>query len=135
MGLYSYKETNCYIFSENEYNKIYSFKDEINLGTRMYFNSYYYGKKKKHQKQMLDRIQTTIESDLSRSGFDKTYNNEFTFIFPVKKIQLKDEVVIRFLIPVESFYIEKREYSKPKYNFEKEYFEISLYEFEKLIIK
>lgn len=133
VGFYTYKLVDIYIFPEIEYNKIKSFEDKIDIGTRMRANIRENIKNIKEQ-DLLDKIQSTIIADLNRSEVDKKYRNEFTYILPIKKVQIKEKTMMRFFLP--SFYhdFEATSYSKPKLDFDKEYFEVDEIEFKKFII-
>lgn len=136
VGFYNYKEIDLYIFSENEYNKISSIKNEIELGTRIHRTVDY--KNRRKTKLILDIIQSAIESDLNRSDFDKKYRNEFNYIFPIKLVNSKENLNIRFLLPVWSHSLKESEYDyyyDSDFNFKIEYFEVEKKEFEKLIIE
>lgn len=131
VGFYNYKEMNLYIFSEKEYNKIKSIKDEIKLSTTMHSNIRSGNFRK--NKLILDKIQSTIENELNKSDFDKKYRNGIDYIFPIKLVESKSKLNIRFLLPVWSHYLKESEYDYD-FNFKEEYFELEKKEFEKLLI-
>lgn len=132
VGFYNYKEMNLYIFSEKEYYKIKSIKDEIRLSTRMHSNIRSGNFRK--DKLILDKIQSTIENELSKSDFDKKYRNGINYIFPIKLVESKSNLRIRFLLPVWSHHLKESEYDYD-FDFKNEYFEVEKKEFEKLVIE
>jgi hypothetical protein len=138
VGFYNYKEIDLYIFSEEEYSKISSIKNEIKLGTRIH-RTVDYKNRRKTNKLSLDIIQSAIESaliqNLNQSDFDKKYLNDFTYIFPIKSVNLDGNYSIRFLLPVWYSKLKDEDSYSYDFNFEKEYFELEKKEFEKLLIK
>lgn len=134
VGIYSYKRIDIYVFSDLEYNKINSLKNEIYIGTRM-FQSIEGNLKNIRQQDLLDTIQTIIIADINRSEFDKKYSNEFSYIFPIKKIQIKDKVDVRFFLPSFNSDFKESSVRKPKLDFDNQYFELDELEFKKFIIK
>ena len=116
---YSWKEVQGFIFTENEYKKLLELDGEVKLETmyRVDIGSKY---EKYNETTFLDLIQTKLTTELS------TYGSTYTF--PILKSTSDNTEVIRFYVP-ESFS------SYSMYNFEKEYFEVSPQEFDKIIIR
>ena len=115
---YSWKEVQGFVFTENEYKKLLELDGEVKLETqyRVDIGSTY---DKYNETTFLDLIQTKLNTELSYSS---------TYTFPILKTTSDNTEVIRFYVP-ESFS------SYSMYNFDKEYFEVSPQEFDKIIIK
>jgi len=114
MDRYCYKNTFGYIFTESEYNKLKDFNKEVQLKTNIVVSIGSKNEKYNEQK-FLDYILTEITREISE------YSTIYTF--PVLK---SDEENIRFYLP-DRF----SEYSE--YNFDKEYFETTSKNFNKII--
>jgi len=116
---YSWKEVQGFIFTENEYKKLLELDGEVKLETqyRVDIGSKY---DKYNETTFLDLIQTKLNTEVSK------YSSTYTF--PILKSTSDNTEVIRFYVP-ESFS------SYSMYNFDKEYFEVSPQEFDKIIIK
>ena len=116
---YFWKETNGYLFTEDEYNKLNNLNGETKLETKyhVHLGSSY---EKYDETKFLDLIQTELGRE--KSEYSSTYT------FPILKSTSDETEVIRFFVP-QSFS------SYRTYNFEKEYFEVSPQEFDKIIIK
>lgn len=111
-----YKTMYGYIFSETEYNKLLNINGVVNLETqyRVSMGSSY---EKYDEVVFLDKIQTNLSFEESK------YSSTYTF--PIRKIESGD---IRFYVP--SYFT-----SYDKFDFDKEYFETTSDNFNKLIIK
>ena len=114
---YHWKETNGYIFTEDEYNKLNNLDGEVTLETKRHVQSgnYY---EKYNETTFLDLIQTNLEKET------KEYYTTYTF--PVLKTTSDGTEVVRFYVP-DNFII--------SYDFNKEYFEVTPENFKKIIVK
>mgnify|MGYP001435728169 FL=1 len=114
---YYWKETNGYIFTEDEYNKLNNLDGEVTLETKRHVQSgnYY---EKYNETNFLDLIQTNLEKET------KEYYTTYTF--PVLKTTSDGTEVVRFYVP-DDFII--------SYDFNKEYFEVTPENFKKIIVK
>ncbi|MBE9489486.1 MAG: hypothetical protein IMY67_04260 [Bacteroidetes bacterium] len=115
---WSYKtETVGHIFTEKDFKKLFIY-DKIIVEANtpalasQYTNEY-------NEKEFLAQIQSAVLQLKSDSNLN--------YIFPVKRAISNGEQVVRFYLPYQMN-------SSNKYNFSKEYFEISKREFDKLII-
>ena len=116
---YYWKQTNGYIFTKDEYSKLLNFENEVSIETNLFVelgSSY----EKYDESKFIALIQTELNS--YKSNYSKKYS------FPVIKTTTENEEVIRFYLP-ENF----SSYSKP--NFENKYFETSISDFNKIILK
>ena len=116
---YYWEETNGFIFTEDEYKKLENLNGETKLETKYHVrsgSSY----EKYDETKFLDLIQSELERE--KSEYSSTYT------FPILKTTSDETEVIRFFVP-QSFS------SYRTYDFEKEYFEVSPQEFDKIIIK
>jgi hypothetical protein len=113
---YEFKETIGYIFTKDEFQKLFNIETLVELKTR-YMVSIGSKYEKYDETKFLDLIQTELSQEKSK------YLSEFTF--PIMKSK---EGNIRFYLP-ESF----STYSK--YDFEKKYFETDFESFTKLTLK
>ena len=128
-----HKELMGYIFTENEYKKILSSDMEINLESH-YLTEYGWYHDKYDEILFLDKIQNTLnnikptqtEGKSKKSKSKQILRYSYTYTFPIRKT---DKNLIRFLIP--------DDYSGvyPKIDFEKQYFETTAENFDKIIIK
>ena len=118
---YSWKETQGYVFNEIEYGKILDFEGEISLKTK-YMVKYGTQYEDFDEKTFLDLIQTEMNNEKSK------YSPKYTF--PILKTTSDGSVVIRFYVP--NYWSSTRSSS---YDFDKEYFESTISEFNKIIIR
>jgi hypothetical protein len=114
-----YKTMFGYVFTEQEYTKLKNIKDNVNLETKymVSMGSHY---EKYDETIFLDKIQTELSSE-KLNRYDPIYT------FPIKKTE-NDNVRFYMLD-----YFSK--YSLNQVDFDKEYFETSLDNFSKFIIK
>jgi hypothetical protein len=113
---YQYKETIGFIYTKEEYQKLFNIENLVELKTK--FKISMGSKYEKYDETIfLDLIQTELTDEKSK------YSVEYTF--PIMKSK---EGAIRFYLP-DSF----STYSK--YDFEKEYFETDYESFEKIVLK
>lgn len=114
---YSWKETQGYIFNKIEYDKILDFEGEISLKTKYMIS---HGSKYDdfNEKTFLDLIQTEMGKEKSK------YSPDYTF--PILRTTSEGIEVIRFYVP-DYFFLD--------YDFNKEYFETTPSEFDKIIIR
>ena len=119
-GWYSWKEVQGFIFTENEYKKLLDLDGEVKLETyyRVDIGSY---NDDYNETIFLDLIQTKLTTEGSQFVSPIT--------FPILKTTSENTEVIRFYLP--DFF--NKTYTT--YNFEKEYFEVSPQEFDKIIIR
>jgi len=111
----SYRQTDGYIFSKEEYQKLHNIENLVELKTKYMVSI---GESEKYNEaKFLALIQTALEAGKSEGSFE--------YIFPVLK---STEGAIRFYLPEHSS-------SNSKYNFDKKYFETSLKNFSKIIIR
>jgi hypothetical protein len=113
-----YRQTYGYIFSKEEYQKLHSIENIVELKTKyMVSVDIFPIAKPYNETEFLDLIHTALQTEKSE--------NSFEYIFSVLK---STESAIRFYLPENSS-------SKPKYDFDKRYFETSLKDFSKIIIR
>ena len=108
---YSWVEVQGYIFDTTEYYKILDFKGELSLKTKQMIS---------HEKTFLDLIQTEMGKEKSK------YSPDYTF--PILRTTSEVSEVIRFYVP--DYFS-----SRLGYDFNKEYFETTPSEFDKIIIR
>lgn len=114
----TWKEIVGYIYTQDEYNKIISFDETVELKTK---NIVSLGINKPYDEQLiLDKVQTELKKEISK------YSPEY--IFPLKLTKSDDQKVLRFYLPT---YFSRYN----KYDFEKEYFEIKPELIKKIIIE
>jgi len=109
---YEFKETSGYIYTKEEYQKLFSFESLIELKTKYIVSM---GSKYENYNEIvfLDLIQTELSKEKS--------DYSFSYTFPFLKSK---EGAIRFYLP---------DYST--HDFEKEYFEADFDSFKKIVIK
>ena len=119
---YTWEEVRGYVFNKIEYDKILEFDGEIKLKTKTsidleipQFGDY-------DEPLLLDLIQTEMNKEKSK------YSPEYTF--PILKTTSDGSEVIRFYVP--NYWSSTRSSS---YDFDKEYFETTIPEFNKIIIR
>jgi len=113
---YTFKQTNGYIYTKNEYQKLMNLENLVELKTK-YIVSLGSKYEKYDETKFLDLIQTELSKEKSK------YSSEYTF--PIMKSK---EGAIRFYLPdIFSSY--------SKYTFEEKYFETDLESFTKIILK
>jgi len=111
----SYRQTDGYIFSKEEYRKLHNIENMVELKTKYMVSI---GEREKYNEtNFLSLIQTALEAEKREDSTE--------YIFPVLK---STEGTIRFYLP-DSFS------SDSKYNFDIKYFETSFQIFSNIIIK
>jgi hypothetical protein len=113
---YPFRETYGYIFSKEEYQKLHHIENLIELKTK-YMVSIGTEREKYNETKFLGLIQTALEAEKNENSTEYT--------FPVLK---STKGTIRFYVP-DSFSLDN------KYDFDKRYFETSLKDFSKIIIR
>lgn len=119
-GYYQWKQTFGFIFTKEEYAKLASSSDsivELKAQRMVCMCSNY---ERYNEVKFLDLVRTELESEHGK------YRSTYTF--PIKKVTVKGENLVRFFIP-------ERYPSSADYNFEKRYFEVTQTAFNKLLIK
>jgi hypothetical protein len=111
-----FRQTFGYVFSKEEYQKLHNIENLIELKTK-YMVSIGTEREKYNETKFLGLIQTALEEEKSE--------NSFEYIFSVLK---STEGSIRFYLPNSSSF-------NPKYDFDKRYFETSLKDFSKIIVR
>jgi hypothetical protein len=114
----TYKQIVGYIFSKEEYQKLHNIENLVELKTKYMVSVDIFPIMKPYSEtEFLDLIQTALQTEKNE--------NSFEYIFPALK---STEGTIRFYLPEKSS-------SKPKYDFDKKYFETSLKNFSKIIVR
>jgi len=111
-----FRQTFGYVFSKEEYQKLHNIENLIELKTK-YMVSLGTEYEKYNEREFLGMIETALEEEKSENSTEYT--------FPVLK---STEGTIRFYVP-DSFSLDN------KYDFDKRYFETSLKDFSKIIVR
>lgn len=122
-GWNRYQATQCYIFDINEFNKIKTISDSVYIKVLCeielsHFEDYC-------EEKLLDLIQTELSKPKNK------YARPIPYAFPIKKTDKGD---IRFDLPL-VYHSGRYKYLNVTFNFNEEYFETDIENFNKILIK